>query len=186
MIRRTAWCAALAAAVLAACAADKPPPKAPVESELRAQWAADDPGKALEAVKDPALRESLRRWFADRAREAAGRSMKLAVGSVATAEEIGIGGGLSIVRLFAVYHEYDESRFVSRLAGIEAVGGRIGTEYRRTVGGTGVAFVSIKFTELNRVILDTWRFEKSDPPCCPSRRGETGYQFSPSSLDPLQ
>jgi hypothetical protein len=163
-----------------------PPPKPPTEAELRSHWTPEETDRAIASVRDIAAQQALGRHFAERAREAQGRGMKLVVESILLGEDMGIGGGLSIVRLFALYHEYDDSSFVTYLAAFEVIDGRIRTEFRRPVGGSKAAFVRLDFAELNRVILKVYSFDPKDQPCCPSREGMAGFQLGPVSLEPLQ
>jgi hypothetical protein len=177
----------MAALLVAACSsAPKPPPPAPTEAQIRERWSASVTDRVSESVKDPATRQALLRYFGARERAARASGMQFTVESIALGENMAIGGGLSMQRVFALYQEYNNERFVSYLAGLEILGGRIQTEYHRPVGGSGKAFVKLEFAELNRVILQSYRFDDKDPPCCPSHEGRTGYQLNPSNLDELE
>lgn len=176
---------ALLAALCGGCAS-KPPPKPPTEAELRKHWTPEETQQVINSVADPDVREALDRFFHQQARDASRRGLKFAVDSIAVAENMGIGGGMSMKRLFAVYQEYNDDQFTTYLAGFETVGGRLQSEYHRRVGGSRIGFAKLDFVELNRAILTMYTFAPGDPPCCPTKQGQTGFQLGPTSLEQLE
>lgn len=164
----------------------KPPAKPPTEAEMRSHWTSEQTARAIASVNDAPTSAALNRYFARRAGEAHERGMKLSVESVMVGEDMGIGGGLSMKRLFALYHEYNDEQFASYLAGLEVIDGRVRDDFRRQVGGSKIAFVKLDFAELNRAILTAYTFAQGDPPCCPSRQGKLGFELDPSGLYPLE
>jgi len=175
-----------AAAVCAGCASKEPPPKPPTEAEVRSHWTDEETTKVLNGLDDAAARAALTRYFAAQAREASQHGMQLAVESIKVGEDIGIGGGMSMKRLFVLYHEYDDQRFISYLAGFETVAGRLQSEYHRPVGGSKVGIAKLDFVELNRAIITLYAYAPGDPPCCPTKVGKTGFQLGAASLEPLE
>jgi hypothetical protein len=173
-------------ALCAGCASKPPPPKPLTEADLRKNWTPDQTEQVIQSVANPDVRQVLDRFFHERARDAARHGLKFAVDSIMVGEDMGIGGGMSMKRLFALYEEYDDDHFASYLAAFETIGGRLQSEYHRQVGGSKIGIVKLEFTELNRIILTMYTFAPGDTPCCPTRKGQTGFQLGPTSLEPLE
>ena len=177
----------LALLALAGCASkpkDTPKPP-PTESDIRARFNVETSRKALDSLSDEGLRRAVDRQLAERAERAARR--RLVVESVRLGETINIGGGQSMQRVFALYHEYDDAAFTTFLEGIELIGGRTRSALRVVVGGSGKGFAEIAEVELNRAVLRVFLVEEGkDQPCCPSREASTAYYLTGFSLEPAR
>jgi outer membrane murein-binding lipoprotein Lpp len=164
--------AVVAALALAGCASkseEKNKPKNLTEPDVRAKLTATQTSTALREVKDDTTREALTRHFELRAREARRRSQRdYAVEKILIGEDIGIGGGLKLTRVFALAHEYDASSFTTFLESAEFIGARVHQAHRIEVGRSSTQLASLEFLDLDRAALRTYRFAAKDPPCCPS------------------
>lgn len=175
------------ALTLGACATPKPPPpKPPSESDYRERFTADRTRAALASVPELPLREALDRHVAERGREARSGGRRLTVDRIAVGERIGIGGGMELVRVFVLYHEFDARSFTTWLEGVELVAGRIRAAFRQPVGGSGKELAVLAGVVLNRAFLEIYRHREGDPLCCPTERGEIAYSMTGFALEPLR
>lgn len=179
--------AAIVAALVTACTTPaKPPPKPPTETEIRARFTAERSYAALAKLEDRFAREAVERQLGDRSRAARGAGRRLAIEDVRLGETMNIGGGQSLQRVFALYHEYDEKAFTTYLEGIELVGGRVRAALREAVGGNGRGFAEIDEVELNRAVLKVYVLEDKDPKCCPSKEARAAYYLTGFGLQSAQ
>ena len=175
------------AVVLASCASKRPePPKPRTESAIRELLNDAQTRTALDAITDAPVKEALERQFRERAREAARTGRKLVVERALLAENISIGNGLSLARVFTLHHEYDGKTFATYLNASEHLGGKIRTSLYARVGALGERLAAIDLVELDRVLLNLSLYEEKDPPCCPSKVVQTLYGLRGLTLEPLQ
>jgi hypothetical protein len=181
---RTALAALACASLVTACASKRvEPPKPPTETTVRAKFTAEQTAKALGAIRDLQLRESLERHLVERGRSARGQGLRFAVERVEQGETMHIGAGMQLVRTFVLYHEYDDRRFTTWIEGIETVGGNVRAAFRAQAGGSGRGIAEIAAVELNRAVVDLHEFDKGDAPCCPTRRNQAMYTLTGFSLE---
>jgi hypothetical protein len=175
-------------AVLAGGCASTPkePPKRVTESDVRARFTAERSEQALAKVEDATIRNVMRRQLAERSRAALARGARVAIEAVRVGEKMGIGQGMNLERVFALYHEYDATTFTTYLEGVELIGGALRTAMRQPVGGTGKGFAELFEVELNRAVLDVYFFKDGDPDCCPSETGRTAYYLTGFGLESAQ
>jgi hypothetical protein len=128
----------------------------------------------------------IERHLGERARAARGRGARLAIETLRVGETMGIGGGLAMTRVFALYHEYDEREFVTYLEGMELVGANLRLAARLPVAGSGRGLAQLENVELNRAVLKVHTRTDKDPPCCPTRAGFIAYHLTGFSLEPAQ
>ena len=177
-----------ALALIAACATkpDKPPAPPPTESEIRKRLNDAQTALALDELKELTVREQMERHFQERRRDAARRQRQFAAERAVVAENIGIGNGLALVRVFSLYPEYDDKTFTTYLAATELIGGRIRTALATRVGALGDRFASLDFVELDRAVLKVALYREKEPPCCPTEIGQVVYTLRGMSLEPLR
>ena len=178
----------LALAVLAGCAQPKlvEKPKLLTETEMRAKLNEAHSAQALAAIGDRAVREPIERYFAQRSQDLKPRGMKLAVDRALVGENMGIGDGLALRRVFVLFHQYNDVTFDTLLAAFEVVGGSLRLALTKPVGGSNRAFTTLDEIDLDRVILSVTTFSEKDLPCCPSVTGQTAFQLRGVTLEPLR
>lgn len=186
------WCAVIAAALLAvACSTPKPDQKEKLltDAQMRAKLNDFQTSRALAELTDPSVHDTIERYFTRRSGELRARGLKLAVDRAMPGEDIGIGDGLALKRVFALFHEYNDTTFDTRLAAFELVGGAGATirlALTAPVGGSGRAFATLDAIDLDRAILSVTTFKEKDLPCCPSVAGQTAFQLRGLTLEPLR
>ncbi len=183
-------CAVIAAALLAvACSTQKPDPKEKLltEAQMRAKLNDAQTSRALAELSDPAIHDAIERYFTRRGRDLRTRGLKLAVDRAMLGEDIGIGDGLALKRVFVLFHEYNDAAFNTQLAAFELLGGAtIRLALVAPVGGSGRAFATLDAIDLDRAILGVATFDEKDPPCCPSIAGQSAFQLRGLTLEPLR
>ncbi len=172
--------------VLAGCASkpvEKEKPR--TEAELRAILAPATTDRALATIAEAAVRRTLERHFRERSREAARRGRSLAVERALISETIGIGDGMGLARVFALFHEYDEAGFTSYLSATEHVAGRIRLALETRVGGARERLAELDFVELDRAVLKLSLYADKDERCCPSKLVRSLYGLRGLTLEAL-
>ena len=162
------------------------PPTPLTESAVRARFTAERSEQSLAQVRDAATRETMRRQLGERARSARAQGRRLAIESIRAGEQMTLGQGMRLERVFALYHEYDDKTFTTFLEGVEIVAGTPRVALRQPVGGPGRGFVELSEVELNRAILEVHLFKDGDAKCCPTDIGRTAYYLTGFSLEPAQ
>ena len=89
---------------------------------------------ALATLKEESIREVVARHFTERQRDARDRRRLYAVEKILQGEDVNIGNGVRMVRLYALAHEHENERFWTYLEAIEIVGARLHQSLRTQVG----------------------------------------------------
>jgi hypothetical protein len=175
---------ALALAGCAGPAAKAPAP--PTVESVRALTLGTRTADTLAAVSDPRTRAVIAGWFEQRSAIARQRGRVAILETVAIGETMSIGGGLSLVRAFALWHEQEADHFTSWLSGLELIGDRLQSRHDQAVGRDAEALARLDFAELNRVVIRRYTFAPGDKPCCPTVERRIGFQLNPNGLDRLE
>ena len=161
-LRGCVWCTLLVLVLttLTGCAAPKSEekPKLITEAQVREKLNPTQTSRALAALGDPAVREPIDRYFARRSRELQPKGLKLAVDRALLGEDVGIGDGLALRRVFVLFHQYNDSSFDTQLAAFELVGGAVRLALTAPVGGSGRALATLDEIDLDRAILSVTTF----------------------------
>ncbi len=177
-----------AVAVIAGCASTEAPPKVePITTaDVRAKFTGDQTRVALSALKEESIREIAARYTDERQRHAHTRRRVYVVEKVLQGEDVNIGNGLRMVRLFALGHEHDAERFWTYLEAIEIVGTRLHQSLRAEVGSSDKRLATLEFLDLDRAALRTYQFAAKDAPCCPTRIVDTLFAWRGITLEEMR
>ncbi|MFN0301588.1 MAG: hypothetical protein ACKVQU_14685 [Burkholderiales bacterium] len=179
---------AILVAVMPGCARTEPTPKVePITiEEVRARFAGDPTRVALSALKEESIREIASRYADERQRDARTRRRTYVIEKVLQGEDVNIGNGLRMVRLFALGHEHDAERFWTYLEAIEIVGTRLHQALRTQVGSSDKRLATLEFLDLDRAALRTYEFAAKDAPCCPTRIVDTIFAWRGITLEEMR
>ena len=179
---------AIFVAVMPGCASTEPPPKVePITiADVRARFAGDQTRVALSALKEESIREIASRYADERQRDAHARRRTYVIEKVLQGEDVNIGNGLRMVRLFALGHEHDAERFWTYLEAIEIVGTRLHQSLRAQVGSSDKRLATLEFLDLDRAALRTYQFAAKDAPCCPTRIVDTIFAWRGITLEEMR
>ncbi|MFM9883406.1 MAG: hypothetical protein ACKVQT_10295 [Burkholderiales bacterium] len=177
-----------AVAVMPGCATTEPAPKVePITTaDVRAKFSADQTRVALSVLKEESIREIAARYVDERQRDAHARRRVYVVEKVLQGEDVNIGNGLRMVRLFALAHEHDPERFRTYLEAIEIVGNRLHQSLRAQVGSSDQRLATLEFLDLDRAALRTYQFAAKDAPCCPTRIVDTIFAWRGITLEEMR
>ncbi len=182
----------LAFGMLTGCATTESTPKVePITTaEVRVKFSEDQTRIALATLKEEAMRDIAARYAAVRQRDARDRRRVYVVEKILQGEDIYIGNGVRIVRLFALGHEYesalDTAQFWTYLEAIEIIGTRLHQSLRTQVGQSGERLATLEFLDLDRAALRTYQFTAQDKPCCPTRIVDTLYAWRGITLEEMR
>jgi hypothetical protein len=189
-VQRILACAAhcLIFAAIAGCKTVEPPPKViPITAaEVRALLNSDQSRIALATLKEESIREIVARYVTERQRDARDRRRLYTVEKILQGEDVNIGNGVRMVRLYALAHEYENERFWTFLEAIEIVGTRLHQSLRAQVGRSGERLATLEFLDLDRAALRTYQFTEKDAPCCPTRVVDTLYAWRGITLEEMR
>lgn len=178
----------LSLTVIAGCSTVEPTPKVvPITTaDVRALLNSDQTGIALATLKEESIREIVARHIAERQRDARERRRRYAVEKVLQGEDVNIGNGVRMVRLYALTHEHENERFWTYLEAIEIVGTRLHQSLRTQVGKSGERLATLEFLDLDRAALRTYQFAPQDDPCCPTRVIDTLFAWRGITLEEMR
>jgi hypothetical protein len=189
-VRRMVPCAALglSVAMIVGCKSVEPPPKViPITTaDVRALLNNDQTRTALATLKEESIREIVVRHINERQRDARDRRRLYTVEKILQGEDVNIGNGVRMVRLYALAHEYENTRFWTYLEAIEIVGTRMHQSLRAEVGKSGERLATLEFLDLDRAALRTYQFTAKDDPCCPTRVVDTLYAWRGITLEEMR
>jgi hypothetical protein len=189
-IHRMLPCAALALifAMIAGCKTVEPTPKVvPITTaDVRALMNSDQTRIALATLKEEFIKEIVARYITERQRDARDRRRLYTVEKILQGEDVNIGNGIRMVRIYALGHEYENDRFWTYLEAIEIVGPRLHHSLRTQVGKSGERLASLEFLDLDRAALRTYQFAAKDDPCCPTRVVDTLYAWRGITLEEMR
>ncbi len=183
--------ASLGLGAIAGCSMLEPTPKVePITAaDVRAKFTDDQTRNALSRLQEETIRDIAARYVIDRGRDARDRRRSYVVEKILQGEDINIGNGVRMVRLFALGHEYEAgggAPFWTYLEALEIVGTRLHQSLRAQVGQSGERLATLEFLDLNRAALRTYAFSATDKPCCPTRVIDTVYAWRGITLEEMR
>ena len=158
-------------------------------AEVRAKFTDDQTRSAVSILQEETIRDIATRYVIDRRRDARDRRRTYVVEKILQGEDINIGNGVRMVRLFALGHEYEagvDAPFWTYLEALEIVGTRLHQSLRAQVGRSSERLATLEFLDLNRAALRTYAFRANDKACCPTLVIDTIYAWRGITLEEMR